>query len=396
MIRHSIKKRWQKLGVWNSKWGVPTGELGGFGNNDGPKSWEWESLSQARESAESRAIRLHLQRQGRENENLTPQLQEVGDTPDIQVDDRESLITSRPWFLWALEVAEEAVRLQRNPKQSKIEAYEPAPGVIICLEIGWMDGATCLVGSGKMSHHRQNPPDPDEMEFTPSEIDASEAIRPSTPQPQPKSAHPERRPPSPTAHPVRSLFWNSLNAASPCSTEPTANSLTDNEIYAESAQPLLQDYAETPSRTEQRPQSSPATLRKQQRRHTTHRHLTGSNTRVTRSTRLVEVPKKPTRKQRTSQAPTSETSKLAPLPRRSPRIAKRDRHQKDAAAQSDAVKASAIAKVIQQSQLDEDIEETLSCAKRTKNGQLKQRHPRKSSTPLGATKRMARSRNVNA
>lgn len=39
MARHSIKKRWQQLGVWNPAWGKPTDELGGFGNGDGPNSW---------------------------------------------------------------------------------------------------------------------------------------------------------------------------------------------------------------------------------------------------------------------------------------------------------------------------------------------------------------------
>ncbi|KIX01189.1 uncharacterized protein Z518_08914 [Rhinocladiella mackenziei CBS 650.93] len=42
MARHSIKKRWEKLGVWNPKWGVPTGYLEGFGNDDGPRSWVWD------------------------------------------------------------------------------------------------------------------------------------------------------------------------------------------------------------------------------------------------------------------------------------------------------------------------------------------------------------------
>ncbi len=32
------------------------------------------------------------------------------------MDDHESLITSRPWFIWALEVAEEEAELWRNPE----------------------------------------------------------------------------------------------------------------------------------------------------------------------------------------------------------------------------------------------------------------------------------------
>jgi hypothetical protein len=41
MNRHSIKKRWERLGVWNPEWGIP------HRVNEGPKdygewSWVWD------------------------------------------------------------------------------------------------------------------------------------------------------------------------------------------------------------------------------------------------------------------------------------------------------------------------------------------------------------------
>jgi len=95
MARHSMKKRWQQLGVWNPEWGVLTDEFGGFRNGDGPKSWPWWD-SQDRESPESRAIRRYLQKKAHGNETLTLQPLEADGTADVQVGDRESPITSRP------------------------------------------------------------------------------------------------------------------------------------------------------------------------------------------------------------------------------------------------------------------------------------------------------------
>lgn len=72
MIRHSIKKRWEKLGVWDPKWGVPSGEFGSFQDGYGPESWPWRN-PQCKESPESRAIRRFLQKKAGESETLIPQ-----------------------------------------------------------------------------------------------------------------------------------------------------------------------------------------------------------------------------------------------------------------------------------------------------------------------------------
>ncbi|EHY60965.1 uncharacterized protein HMPREF1120_08907, partial [Exophiala dermatitidis NIH/UT8656] len=197
MIRHSIKKRWQQLGVWNPAWGVPTGEFGGFGNDDGPKSWPWWD-SRDKETPESRAIRRYLLKQAHGNETLTPHPPEADGIAEVPVDDDESPITSRPWFTWALEVAEEEVRLRRNPDRTETYISARANVTARWKEKGWWKDSWSnnlprdsewrdLPGwKWKYESPSPEPPDPNDMDFTPSEIDAMEAIRLPTPSPPPK------------------------------------------------------------------------------------------------------------------------------------------------------------------------------------------------------------------
>ncbi|RMD39360.1 hypothetical protein DV735_g5759, partial [Chaetothyriales sp. CBS 134920] len=160
MIRHSIKKRWQRLGVWDPEWGVPTGALGG-------------------ETPESRAIRRYLQKKAHGNGSLTLQALEADGTAEVAVDDDESLITSRPWFMWALEVAEEETRLWRNPERP--ETYIPARANVTARwkEKGWWKDSWSNnlpqdydwrdLPGWKWKHESPSPepPDPNDMEFTP-------------------------------------------------------------------------------------------------------------------------------------------------------------------------------------------------------------------------------------
>ncbi|KAF2840959.1 hypothetical protein M501DRAFT_1014948 [Patellaria atrata CBS 101060] len=54
-----------------------------------------------------RAVRKHLQNEGLWNEKMDSQYSSVGGPAGIPVDDRELLLTSRPWFVWSLDLSEE-------------------------------------------------------------------------------------------------------------------------------------------------------------------------------------------------------------------------------------------------------------------------------------------------
>ncbi|KAH0829794.1 hypothetical protein AYO21_06724 [Fonsecaea monophora] len=232
MVRHSIKKRWQELGVWNPKWGVVPNSHGRYLNGDRPEFWEWhrkwrgtqrkfDSLPWEEQNGcwpvpdeefeWERAIRMYLEREGHWSETLKLVSTENGHQYDTDVvDDREFLITSRPWFVWALEAAEEEVKLRRLPMQPTISAYEPARVNVMARwkedgrwKDSWTDNTTDYINPPVWPHlvgwkWRNESPSPEpadlnDMEFTPSEVDALEAIRPPTPRPPPRSMPQERR-----------------------------------------------------------------------------------------------------------------------------------------------------------------------------------------------------------
>lgn len=198
MIRHTIKKRWTCLGVWDPKTGVPDGVFWG------PRSWPWwDSALEYKENPEGCAIRLYLQRKRSREDNLA--LQALGDhgLANVQSDDGGSPIASRPWFVWEMDVAEEQAKLLRNPKMSFDEAYELARASVTTKwqdlwKESWSDKIS-RDGSGVWTHYpgwkwrhespSPEPPDPNDMEFTPSEVDALEAISHPTPPPQPWSPY---------------------------------------------------------------------------------------------------------------------------------------------------------------------------------------------------------------
>ncbi|EXJ76942.1 hypothetical protein A1O3_10099 [Capronia epimyces CBS 606.96] len=358
MIRHSIKKRWQQLGVWDPKWGVPTGafrEFGGFVKDDEPNSWPWWH-SRDGELLERRAIRRYLQKKACGHETPTPQPFEVDGTAD------ESPITSRPWFMWALEVAVEETRLERdvnregtyNAARANVKAQWKEKGY-------WKDSWTNnLPGEHvwrdlpgwKWRHESPSPepPDPNDMEFTPSEVDVMEAIRPPTPPSPPPPSLYVNRTPSPGAHPVLFLWWESRQNRPPASlTTDDGGDDEDSrpgaaaELTSEkSAQRLIEDNADITPRAAQSRASTRATSRKQQRQPTTRHPQTRLNGRTTCSAALVDVPSPAARKTRQSRKATrvpispSRISKPS-SPRRSLRIAEREGRLKGVGAPSEAM-----------------------------------------------------------
>ncbi|KAL8721869.1 MAG: hypothetical protein Q9225_001547 [Loekoesia sp. 1 TL-2023] len=202
MIRHSIKKRWERLGVWNPEWGIPGRVHTGPKNVIGKWKWDREQSyydrnymrqpletqmatwpSREEESPSDRAVRLHLEKQGVWSKTHGPQQLESSDAIDLHVDDRELLVTSRPWFMWGLEVAEEEVRLRRVPEY--MEIYHQARANVAArwkVKGCWKDSWGDLPG-WKWRHESASPEpaDPNDMDFTPSELDALEEIPPPIP-----------------------------------------------------------------------------------------------------------------------------------------------------------------------------------------------------------------------
>ena len=217
MARNSIKKRWERLGVWNPEWGIPDRV------NREPKDctidwkWRWECTkphvdryfsqqplefrqanwpSREEEVADERAVRVHLERQGCWDEALVSQNVHTENPTEPHVDDHEFLITSRPWYVWQLEVREEEIRLRRCERDVFYHAEARENVTERWKEKGyWKENWPSLAG-WKWKHESPSPEpvDPNEIDFTSSEIDAMEEIPPPTP---PKIILPtERREPT--------------------------------------------------------------------------------------------------------------------------------------------------------------------------------------------------------
>ncbi|KAK6366497.1 hypothetical protein LTS17_010583 [Exophiala oligosperma] len=439
MIRHSIKKRWQQLGVWDPEWEVPTSKLGEFGESRGPVHWPWCN-SRDKVSLESRAVRRYLQKKAArdENETLMPQPVQADGIAEVpEVDDHESPITSRPWFLWALEVTEEEVRLRRNPE--RLGTYVPARANVTARwkEKGyWKDSWSNNLPQyfdwrdspgWKWRHESPSPepPDPNDMDFTPSEVDALEAIPPPTP--SPPVVKPEFDPPPPPgAHPMAFLFWKCRNAPSPESTPQKFMSPTDDGGDHEASRPetvaeltsgksaaqrlLVEDNVDVaPCAEQSRSSSTRATSSRKQQRPppTTRHHSTRSNGRTARSAAapVVEIPSPPpapkTRQARSAAGGPASSSQLSkPTPnRRSSRIAERkQRAEVVRDPPNEALKAMNKDDVTAKRQMKQHVKGTPTrTTTRRETERTKGKHPPKaSSKPQGVAKRKACSRRLNA
>ncbi|KAI1125401.1 hypothetical protein F5Y10DRAFT_279500 [Nemania abortiva] len=207
IARHNVKRRWQKLGVWNPEWG-----FGGSGIQPGDSldRWSWRprpegvsddvnrSYDEAAELA-ARALRLRQNLRRGERTPMSPWPHLSQDTTAAQ--DVEFLIT-RPWLTFQLEVAEEEARRQRLPIQDQDRCpHSPNTQVINWWkERGDLGDELSNVPPHMFWKWRHESPYPEpedltplrniqdsplevagEMEFTPSEIDELETIELSKP-----------------------------------------------------------------------------------------------------------------------------------------------------------------------------------------------------------------------
>lgn len=215
IARHVVKRRWQRLGVWNPEWGIP-GRVNQPQPNDNPLHWKWRwqtgrhaaewtddpngALARNPEHPITRAVLL---RQGIKRDEYipTPPLSHLDDEGE-SASRAEAFIISRPWFIWQVQMAEENERFMRLFFRFGGDARDgPVAGrkhVMQQWEVHgvaketWTERAREKFVPGWKWRHESPSPEPeglvllntDEMEFTPSEVDALEAIpAPTSPPP---------------------------------------------------------------------------------------------------------------------------------------------------------------------------------------------------------------------
>lgn len=213
VTRRNIKRRWQKLGIWNPQWGIPD-RVNNPQPNDDPSSWKW-----AWEGAEtvhaftfgpdgdsvvnpdhpiSRALEP---RRGLRRSDHRPVLPQSKLQPHISASEADAFIMSRPWFQFYLEYHEEHFRVHRLPWQLvQGGAYSTNFALIVerWKERGvwkeeWKDYQGRGLCIGWKWRNESPSPEPEdltplhtlEMEFTPSEVDALEDIPSPAPTPSP-------------------------------------------------------------------------------------------------------------------------------------------------------------------------------------------------------------------
>lgn len=204
LIRHLIKRRWEKLGIWNPEWGIP--RLNGQPKDNIHKwRWRWEQNNIEFRGSEAEG-RLLRERAMRLRQNLRrceskPEIPRSHLNQDANASEAESFLISRPWITYNIEVAEEYTRYHRlDPGDRMHYGHKPDEQVVEWWKkrgdwrekFDMPDGST-VVNAWKWRHESPSPEPEDltfidnardsllhstDMEFTPSELDAFDAIPP--------------------------------------------------------------------------------------------------------------------------------------------------------------------------------------------------------------------------
>lgn len=215
MARHIIKKRWEKLRVWNPSWGVPTniGLSWSSSSHYGPlplssngsvehdhRKWRWRwqgdrPMSTNRywdsqpdtEHPNYRAVQL---RKGTRRHEVGPRAPRSHLSPNAGASEADSFIISRRWYNFRLDVEEERLRVGRVPG-NRNDNNAMLDSVFRQWEEEEMGTSFAPTTGGDMPSwkwkHESPEPAPvewDDIEYTPSETDALEAIPPPTPPPR--------------------------------------------------------------------------------------------------------------------------------------------------------------------------------------------------------------------
>ncbi|KAI1160588.1 hypothetical protein F5B18DRAFT_631851 [Nemania serpens] len=209
IVRHNVKRRWEKLGVWNPEWGFA-------GRKTQPRddidTWKWPWQQHARPDGVdpyahelvARALRLRRNLQRGEHAPVLPRSRLGQDTTAAQA---EAFLISRPWFIFQIEIVEERVRYTRLSADDQRRFPRSSFRQVIdwWTERGdWRAefSRRNRVTAWKWRHESPSPEPEDltpvdnmrdspleaaeEMEFTPSEVDDLETIE------LPESEQPER------------------------------------------------------------------------------------------------------------------------------------------------------------------------------------------------------------
>lgn len=224
VARRNVKRRWQKLGVWNNDWGIPDRADPQPNDNTDAWKWPWQHGDAAAE--------WFLGPEGTPNDKhpiknallLREALRrgERGPVPpysnlksDASASEAEPFITSRPWFMMGIERNEEHLRRDRLHWRWKEDQYK---GTMFDNVTGfwkargdwkedWYDERADRTAIGWKWPRESPSPEPEDLtglddmasfELTPSEADALEAVRP----PSPPTPRPVYQPPPPGTRPL--------------------------------------------------------------------------------------------------------------------------------------------------------------------------------------------------
>ncbi|KAI0425075.1 hypothetical protein F5Y09DRAFT_352764 [Xylaria sp. FL1042] len=182
IVRRNIRKRWQRLGIWNPEWGIP-----GRPSTDPPPSDPRHPINRAVQLRGNLAYGEH-----------TPPPPSSHLRDDSSASEAESFIISRPWFIFAAEKLEFRERDHRIPVEQRGRSNPDEDSQVI----KWWKERGDWMRTWKWRHESPSPEpedltplNTDDMDFTPSEVDALEAIPPTSP-PRPRPAQPEWTPSS--------------------------------------------------------------------------------------------------------------------------------------------------------------------------------------------------------
>ncbi|KAK7961212.1 hypothetical protein PG988_012426 [Apiospora saccharicola] len=127
VVRHVLKNRWRKLGVWNPAWGFA-------GRNVTPADryrdwrWSWERQgagADEREAVEANRKELVLralrQRRHLRRGEYVPGPPQARLEPDSSLAQCESFLISRPWFEFRLERFEDTMRYNRLDQATRLQ-----------------------------------------------------------------------------------------------------------------------------------------------------------------------------------------------------------------------------------------------------------------------------------
>jgi hypothetical protein len=211
IVRHNVKRRWEKLGVWNPQWGF-AGRKMQPSDNFRRWTWWWQPKGAADDGNRAyhdacelvaRALRLRQNLRRGEHAPVLPRSRLGQDTTAAQA---EAFLISRPWFVFQIEVAEEKTRYFRLSVEDQRRYPYSARSQVIkwWKERGdWRDefNRGNWVTAWKWRHESPSPEPEDlapinnmvdspldaaaDMEFTPSEVDELETIElPESEQPE--------------------------------------------------------------------------------------------------------------------------------------------------------------------------------------------------------------------